>query len=151
MIEAQRRRLVEGLKVYRLRLMMGTSMGCMHGFMWRQRWPDFVQAMMPMACLPVEIAGHNRMWRRAVIEGIKSDPAWQGGNYKSQPVMGLSVAASLTQVVGAVPLYLQTEYDSREDADVYIVERIAASLQGPDANDIIYQFASSRIYNTWPD
>src|SRR3546814_119561 len=137
MIEAQRRMLVEGLKVDRLRLMMGTSMGCMHGFMWGQRWPDFVQAMMPMACLPVEIAGHNRMWRKAVIEGIKSDPAWQGGNYTSQPVMGVRVGASLLQVVGAAPLYLQKEYDTREEADAYIVESNEASIQGLGANDMI--------------
>src|SRR3546814_1681369 len=84
MIEAQRRMLVEGLKVDRLRLMMGTSMGCMHGFVWGEKNPDFVQAMMPMACLPVQIAGHNRMWRKAATEGIKADPAWAGGNYRSE-------------------------------------------------------------------
>src|SRR3546814_13513074 len=127
MIEAQRRRLVEGLKVYRLRLMMGTSMGCMHGFMWRQRWPDFVQAMMPMACLPVEIAGHNRMWRRAVIEGIKSDPAWQGGNYKSQPVMGLRVGARLLPVVGSQQPCLPQHYVPPAGADSLISSRTLAT------------------------
>src|SRR6188472_1768047 len=83
MVEAQRRLLVEKLGVRHLRLLMGTSMGCMHGFVWGEAHPEFVQAMMPMACLPVRIGGHNRMWRKAAIEGIKSDPAWQGGEYKS--------------------------------------------------------------------
>ncbi|PWG03944.1 alpha/beta fold hydrolase [Sphingosinicella humi] len=150
MIEAQHRMLTEGLKVDRLRLMMGTSMGCMHGFMWGERWPDFVQAMMPMACLPTEIAGHNRMWRKLVIEGIKADPAWNGGDYETQPVLGLRTAASLLQVVGFAPLNLQKEYGTREKADAYIVERIEASIKSLDANDMIYQFDSSRNYNPWP-
>ena len=80
MVEAHRRMLVEGLGVNRLRLLMGTSMGCMHGFVWAEAHPEFLQAAMPMACLPVEIAGHNRMWRRAAVEGIRQDPAWQNGN-----------------------------------------------------------------------
>ena len=147
MIEAQRRMLTEGLKVDRLRLMMGTSMGCMHGFMWGEKWPDFVEAMMPMACLPTEIAGHNRMWRKAVIEGIKADPAWKGGNYESEPVQGLRTAASLLQLVGFAPLYLQKEYGTREKADAYITQRIDAAIPKLDANDMIYQFDSSRNYD----
>jgi homoserine O-acetyltransferase len=151
MIRAQRQMLTEGLKVDHLRLMMGTSMGCMHGFMWGERWPDFVQAMMPMACLPTEIAGHNRMWRKLVIEGIKADPAWNGGDYEAQPVLGLRTAASLLQVVGSAPLHLQKEYGTREKADAYIVERVEASIKGLDANDMIYQFDSSRNYDPSAD
>ena len=115
MVEAQRRMLVEGLGVTRLRLLMGTSMGCMHGFVWAEAHPDFVQAMMPMACLPVEIAGHNRMWRQRRDRGDPgSDPAWQGGNYTTQPVQGLRTAVSLLQVAGFAPLYLQSAYPDRE-------------------------------------
>jgi len=147
MVRAQRQMLVEGLKVDRLRLIMGTSMGCMHGFVWGQVDPGFVQAMMPMACLPMPIAGHNRMWRKAAIEGIKADPAWQGGNYTSPPVMGLRVAASLLQVAGFAPLYLQKAYGTRDAADAYITQRIEASMKGIDANDIIYQIESSRNYD----
>ncbi|MDP8912153.1 MAG: alpha/beta fold hydrolase, partial [Pseudomonadota bacterium] len=106
MVEAQRRMLVEGLGVRQLRLLMGTSMGCMHGFVWAEKHPDFSQAMMPMACLPTQIAGHNRMWRKAAVEGIRQDPAWLGGNYQSQPVQGLRTAVSLLQIVGFAPLYL---------------------------------------------
>ena len=89
------------------------------------------------------------MWRKAVIEGIKADPAWNGGDYETQPVMGLRTAASLLQVVGSAPLYLQKEYDTREKADAYITQRIEASIEGLDANDMIYQFDSSRNYNPW--
>ena len=147
MVKAQRRMLVEGLKVDRLRLVMGTSMGCMHGFTWGQVDPGFIQAMMPMACLPMPIAGHNRMWRKAAIEGIKADPAWNGGNYASPPMMGLRVAASLLQVAGFAPLYLQKAFPTRDAADAYITQRIEASIKGIDANDTIYQIESSRNYD----
>jgi homoserine O-acetyltransferase len=149
MVEAQRRMLVEGLGVRRLRLLMGTSMGCMHGFVWAQSHPGFAQAMMPMACLPTEIAGHNRMWRKAVVEGIRSDPAWAGGEYRNQPVQGLRTAVSILQIAGFAPLYLQKAYSSRDAADAFIVERIARDLPTRDANDLIYQLEASRTYNPW--
>jgi homoserine O-acetyltransferase len=150
MVEAQRRMLVEGLGVTRLRLLMGTSMGCMHGFVWAEEHPDFARAIMPMACLPREIAGHNRMWRKAAIEGIKADPAWAGGNYSTQPLQGLRTAVSLLQVAGFAPLYLQQAYPTREAADAYIAERIEKDLPTRDANDLIYQLDASRNYDPWP-
>jgi homoserine O-acetyltransferase len=150
MVEAQRRMLVEGLGVTRLRLLMGTSMGCMHGFVWAETHPEFARAMMPMACLPVEIAGHNRMWRRAAVEGIRQDPAWQNGNYTTQPLQGLRTALSLLQVAGFAPLYLQRAYPNRETAERYIVERIERDIPTRDANDLIYQLEASRTYNPWP-
>ncbi len=150
MVEAQRRMLVEGLGVRKLRLLMGTSMGCMHGFVWAQKHPEFAQAMMPMACLPTEIAGHNRMWRKAAVEGIRSDPAWAGGNYRTQPLQGLRTAVSILQIAGMAPLYLQKAYATRESADAYIIERIAKDLPTRDANDLIYQLEASRTYNPWP-
>lgn len=146
MVEAQRS-LLEKLGVRRLRLLMGTSMGCMHGFVWGERHPQMVRAMMPMACLPVRIAGHNRMWRKAAIEGIKADPAWQGGEYRSQPVLGLRTAVSLLQVAGFAPLYLQKAYPTPDAADAYITERIARDLPTRDANDLIYQLAASYDYD----
>src|SRR5215210_7257908 len=150
MVEAQRRMLVEGLGVTRLRLLMGTSMGCMHGFVWAETHPDFVRAMMPMACLPTEIAGHNRMWRKAAIEGIRSDPAWQDGNYRSEPLQGLRTAVSLLQVAGFAPLYLQKAYPTRSTAEAYIVERIDRDIATRDANDLIYQLEASRTYDPSP-
>jgi homoserine O-acetyltransferase len=105
---------------------------------------------MPMACLPLEIAGHNRMWRRAAVEGIRQDPAWQNGNYKTEPVQGLRTASSLLQVAGFAPLYLQRAYPDRESADAYIVERIAHDIPTRDANDLVYQLEASRNYNPRP-
>ena len=150
MVEAQRRMLVEALGVTRLRLLMGTSMGCMHAFIWVETHPEFVHAAMPLACLPVEIAGHNRMWRRAAVEAIRQDPAWQNGDYTAEPAQGLRTAVSLLQVAGFAPLYLQRAYPTREAADAYIVERIARDLTTRDANDLIYQLEASRTYNPWP-
>jgi homoserine O-acetyltransferase len=150
MVEAQRRMLVEGLGVSRLRLLMGTSMGCMHGFVWAETHPDFARAIMPMACLPVEIAGHNRMWRKLAVEGIKADPAWAGGNYSSEPVQGLRTAVSILQIAGFAPLYLQKAYPTREAADAYIVDRVAKDLPTRDANDLIYQVEASRNYDPGP-
>ena len=150
MVEAQRRMLVEGLGVTRLRLLMGTSMGCMHGFVWAETHPDFARAMMPLACLPVEIAGHNRMWRKLAVEGIKADPAWNGGNYSGQPVQGLRTAVSILQIAGFAPLYLQKTFHTRDSADAYIVDRVAKDLPTRDANDLIYQVEASRNYNPWP-
>ncbi|HEV2817171.1 MAG TPA: alpha/beta fold hydrolase [Allosphingosinicella sp.] len=149
MVEAQRR-LLERLGVGRLRLLMGTSMGCMHGFVWAEAHPDLVRAMMPMACLPTEIAGHNRMWRRMAVEGIRRDPAWAGGDYASQPVQGLRTAVSLLQVAGFAPLYLQRAYPTREAAEAYIVERVERDIATRDANDLIYQLEASRTYNPLP-
>jgi homoserine O-acetyltransferase len=147
MVEAQRRLLTEALGVKKLRLLMGTSMGCMHGFMWGAAHPQMVQAMMPTACLPVRIVGHNRMWRRAAIEGIKADPAWRGGDYAVPPVQGLRTAVSLLQVAGFAPLYLQKAYPTAAAADAYIVERIAKDIPTRDANDLIYQLGASSDYD----
>ncbi|HYW15328.1 MAG TPA: alpha/beta fold hydrolase [Allosphingosinicella sp.] len=150
MVEAQRRMLVEGLKVTRLRLTMGTSMGCMHIFVWAQAHPDFARALMPTACLPTGIAGHNRMWRRLAIEGIRSDPAWAGGDYEAQPAQGLRTAVSVLQIAGFAPLYLQKAYPTREAADAFILDRVAKDLPTRDANDLIYQLEASRTYDPWP-
>src|SRR3954471_17529668 len=149
MVEAQRR-MLEGLGAHRLRLLMGTSMGCMHGFVWAETHPDFARAIMPLACLPTEIAGHNRMWRDAAIKGIEADPAWAGGDYRTEPLQGLRTAETLLQIAGFAPLYLQKAYPTRAPADAYIEERIARALPTLDANDLIYQLDSSRTYNPWP-
>lgn len=150
MVEAQRLMLAE-LGVRQLRLVMGTSMGCMHIFVWAEAHPDFARAAMPMACLPTEIAGHNRMWRRMAAEGIRQDPAWNNGNYASQPVLGLRTAASLLQVAGMNPLQLQVAYPNRDAAEAYIDERVTRDIASRDANDLIYQLDSSRTYDPLPN
>lgn len=147
MVAAQHELLTNGLGVEHLRLLMGTSMGCMHAFMWGEEHPDFVEAMMPLACLPIEIAGRNRMWRKLVIDAISSDPDWQGGNYEAQPAAGLRTAASLLLTVGAAPLPLQIAYPTRAGADAYTQTRIDQYLSTLDANDFLYQISASRTYD----
>jgi len=150
MVEAQRL-MLERLGVRRLRLLIGTSMGCMHGFVWAERHPDFARAMMPLACLPVEIAGHNRMWRHMAVQGIRGDPAWRGGDYEAQPVQGLRTAVSILQIAGMNPLQLQIAYPTRAAAEAYVSERVERDIASRDANDLIYQLESSRTYNPLPN
>lgn len=147
MVEAQRRLLVDGLGIERLRLMLGTSMGCMHGFIWGEEHPGMVQAMMPLACMPIAIAGQNRMWRHALIEGLRADPGYNAGDYQTQPEMGIRNAANLLIVAGGAPLALQQQYPTREAAEAAYDASLAAIVEGRDANDMIWQFDSSRNYD----
>ncbi len=150
MVAVQHRLLTEGLGIRRMRLIMGTSMGCMHSFIWAATHPDFARALMPLACEPIEIAGLNRMWRQLLIDGIKADPAWANGDYRAQPAQGLRTAASMLFVAGGAPLYLQQQFATRDAAAAYVRERIERSIAGLDANDLIYQVDASRSYNPWP-
>jgi homoserine O-acetyltransferase len=150
MIEAQHRMLIERLGIRHMRLIMGTSMGCMHSFMWGEMYPNFSSALMPLACEPIEIAGLNRMWRQMVIDGIEKDPGWQNGNYSVEPLGGLRTAESILFIAGAAPLNLEANYPTRKTAKAYVEERIESGIAGLDANDMIYQFDSSRTYNPWP-
>jgi homoserine O-acetyltransferase len=148
MVEAQHRMLAD-LGVTHLRLIMGTSMGCMHSFVWGETYPAFASALMPLACEPVEIAGLNRMWRQLAINGIETDPAWQGGDYKAEPMIGLRAAQNLLFVAGSAPLLYQKQYPTRAAASAYAEEHVASALKSLDANDLIYQLDSSRNYNPW--
>jgi homoserine O-acetyltransferase len=150
MVEAQHRMLTEGLGIHHMRLIMGTSMGCMHSFVWGETYPDFMSALMPLACEPIEIAGLNRMWRQLAIDGIEADPAWANGNYAAEPVQGLRTAESLLFIAGSAPLYYQAQYPTRAAATAYAEERVTSGIKELDANDIIYQLDSSRNYNPWP-
>ena len=150
MIEAQRRMLTEGLGVTHLRLIMGTSMGCMHSFVWGETHPDFASALMPLACEPIEIAGLNRMWRQLAIDGIEADPAWLGGNYQAPPIVGMRAAENLLFVAGGAPLYYQAQYPTSKAASAYASEKVTSAIKEFDANDLIYQLEASRNYNPWP-
>lgn len=150
MISAQHRLVTEKLGVRKLKLILGTSMGCMHAFMWGTQYPDAVEKLAPFACLPVEIAGQNRMWRKLSIDAIKNDPAWNEGEYTQPPVSGLRTAASLSMIAGANPLALQAQYPTREAAEMFTAQAFARTASRNDANDIIYQLDSSRTYNPWP-
>ena len=150
MVEAHHRLLTEGLGVKRARLVMGTSMGCMHILTWGQMYPDDARALMPLGCNPVEIAGLNRMWRQLAIDGVRADPAWAGGEYRAQPVAGLRTAASLLFVAGGAPLLLQRDHPTRDGAAAHARERVERQIAGLDANDLIYQIDASRTYDPWP-
>jgi homoserine O-acetyltransferase len=147
MVAAQHALLTEGLKVDHLRLILGTSMGCMHDFVWGETYPAFMDALMPLACLPVAIAGRNRMWRRMAIDAIKNDPAWQGGEYTSEPVAALRTVSDLLSIAGSAPLYLQSTLPTRAAADARVEEYTANELATLDANDFLYQVSASEDYD----
>jgi len=142
--------MLEGMGVNHLRLVMGTSMGCMHSWVWTENYPDFMDAAMPLACLPTEIAGRNRMWRKMVIEDIKNDPAWNNGNYAQEPQDGLRAAEDLLLLVGTTPLVAQKQAPTRAAADAVIEQRIPAAMSRVDANDMLYYVDASRNYNPEP-
>jgi len=151
MVALQHRLLTEGLHVRRVRLILGTSMGCMHAFVWGETHPNDVAALMPLACEPIEIGGLNRMWRQLIIDGIENDPAWNGGNYTTEPMQSLRAAESIVQIVGGTPLNYQARFPTRDAAATEIRSRMGRYLPTLDANDTIYQFDSSRNYNPWPN
>jgi len=150
MVTAQYRLLTEGLKVDHLRLVMGTSMGGMHTWMWATRYPAFMDAAMPLASLPVQIAGRNRMFRRMVSDSIRNDPEWKGGEYTMTP-RGLTPAVYTLVFMTSVPLQWQKRASTREAADALFDEIVAQRLRSTDANDMLYQFESSRDYDPQPD
>ena len=145
MVAAQYRLLTGHLGVKHLKLLLGTSMGCMHGFMWGEAYPGFAQRLAPFACNPVEIAGRNRMWRKMSIDAIMADPAWQAGNYTVQPAQGLRTATDLSIIAGANPLGLQAQYPTRVAAEAALARAMARPQN--DANDTIYQLDASRTYD----
>jgi len=147
MVEAQYRLLTEGLQIDHLRLVLGTSMGCMHAFVWGETHPAFADGLMPLACLPVPIAGRNRFWRKMLMEAIVNDPAWQGGDYKEEPREALRTASGLLTLAGAAPLPFQLANPTPAQADKLLEERVANDLKTLDANDLLYQVNSSRNYD----
>jgi homoserine O-acetyltransferase len=150
MVAAQYVLLTQGLHVGHLRLILGTSMGCMHTFIWGEAHPDFSDALMPLACLPVQLAGRNRIWRKLAIDAITSDPAWKGGDYKAEPREGLRMASAMRLISGSAALQMQKQYPSRTAADAYAKSRTDDDLSTLDANDILYQFDASRDYDPSP-
>ena len=147
MVEAEHRLVVDGLKVDHLRLIMGTSMGCMHAFMWGENWPTQMDALMPLACNTIQLAGRNRLWRDMVIEAITHDPAWKGGDYTEEPMQSLRTAEDLTIIAGSAPHQMQKSMPTRDAADQYLADTLAKQLPAMDANDTLYWTGASRDYN----
>ena len=149
MVEAEYLLVTEGLGINHLRLVMGTSMGGMHTWLWGERYPDFMDALMPLASLPTQISGRNRAWRRVAIDAIRQDPDWKEGNYATQP-RGLRTAAGLLWLVGSNPILRQKSAPTLAEADRVLDEYVASYLKTADANDVLYALESSRDYDPGP-
>jgi homoserine O-acetyltransferase len=149
MVELQYRLLREGLGVNHLRLVMGTSMGGMHTWLWAEQHPEFMDAAMPLASQPIEIAGRNRMTRRMVLDAIRTSPDWSNGEYTQQP-HGLAAALDVLLLMGSSPLQMQKQQPTREKADDFLENYIATRSKTTDANDMLYYFDASRNYNPEP-
>ena len=146
MVEAEHRLVTEGLGVDRLRLILGASMGGMHAFLWGEMWPDKIDALMPMACAPVSIVGRNRLFRLMIVDAVKSDPAWQGGNYTEQPRQALRTIADLLALALGSPQQMQKELPTPAAVDRYF-EDLQHNSSGIDANDILYAVSASDDYD----
>lgn len=150
MVASQHSMLLNGLHVDHLRLILGTSMGCMQTFLWGETYPDFSDALMPLACLPVEIAGRNRMWRYMAMQLIRNDPAWKNGDYSAEPLEGLRGANDLLLIAGSAPLVLQKNFPTRASAEAYVDQTIDSHIANTDANNMLYYIDASRNYNPEP-
>ena len=141
MVTADYRLLTEGLGVKHLRLVMGTSMGGMHTWVWGEKYPDFMDALMPLASAPVQIAGRNRFFRRMMIDALRNDP-----------VNGLRTAIDILAIMTSSSLQLQKQAPTRDQADKLFDQTIQRRMESnPSAIDLLYQVDSSRNYNPEPD
>jgi homoserine O-acetyltransferase len=150
MVDAQHRLLTEVLGVGHLLLVTGTSMGGMHSWVWGERYPGFMDALVPLASVPTAIVGRNRMLRTLAMSAIRSDPAWAGGNYTAQPAQGLAGAAAMLFVMTSSPLQLHRQAPTRDSADRFIEQYVHTVAARSDANDFLYAFDASRDYDPAP-
>jgi homoserine O-acetyltransferase len=146
MVTAQHRLLTEGLHVNHLALLMGTSMGCMHSWIWLEQWPAFMDGAVPLACAPTQIAGRNRMWRKLTIDAIRQSPDYNNGDYTTQPI-GMRAAMEFLWIVGTAPLNDQRLGPTRDSADAYIESWMRTRLATYDANDFAWAVDASRDYD----
>jgi homoserine O-acetyltransferase len=149
MVDAQYRLLAEGLGVNHARLVMGTSMGGMHTWVWGEQHPEFMDALMPLASLPMQIAGRNRVWRRLVIDAIRQDPEWQGGDYHQQP-QSLRTMAQMLYFMSSNPVLRQAEAPTLAKTDEALDTFVANYFKIGDANDVLYALEASHDYDPNP-
>ena len=150
MIDAQYRLLTSGLGVNHARLVMGTSMGGMHTWLWGEIHPDFMDALMPLASLPTQISGRNRAWRRTIIDAIRYDPAWNGGEYKTQPP-SLRTAAKMLWFMSSNPVLRQKEAPTLTKTDEVLDKFVDQIVKADDANDVLYALEASHDYDPGPN
>jgi homoserine O-acetyltransferase/O-succinyltransferase len=149
MVDAEHRLLVEGLGVNHLRIAMGTSMGCMHAWVWGEMFPSFVDGLIPLACVPTQIAGRNRMIRTMIMDLIRNDPGYQGGNYTTQPA-SMRGAMGMLFLMTSAPKVQQSQAPTRDRADSVIRKYLDVNVTSHDANDVLYAFNASRNYDPSP-
>jgi homoserine O-acetyltransferase/O-succinyltransferase len=149
MVDAQYRLVTEGLNVNHLRLVIGTSMGGMHTWLWGEMHPEFADALMPLASLPTQISGRNRAWRRLVCDAIRNDPSWENGDYRKQPP-SLKTAAEMLFLMSNNPVERQKEAPTREGADRALDTFVARTIRTMDANDVLFAIESSTDYDPEP-
>ncbi len=147
MVRSQKLMLEQGLHVDHLRLILGTSMGCMQSFVWGETYPGFADALAPFACLPVPIAGRNRMWRYMAIRAMQTDPDYLNGEYKSEPIHGLTFANDLLLLAGQAPLQTQKNYPTRAAVERFVDTSIPRTDAATDANNMIFYLNASRNYD----
>ncbi len=149
MVEADYRLLTDGLGVNHARLVMGTSMGGMHTWLLGELHPDFMDALMPLASLPTQISGRNRAWRRIIIDAIRDDPAWNGGEYKTQPP-SLHTAAQMLWFMSSNPVLRQKEAPTLAKTDEVLDKFVEQIVKTDDTNDVLYAVEASHDYDPGP-
>jgi homoserine O-acetyltransferase len=149
MVKLQHKLVTEGLGLTRLHVVTGTSMGGMHSWIWGYLYPDFMDALVPLASNPVEIAGRNRVWRKALVDAIVTDPTWKNGDYTEQP-RGMASALVFLMMATSVPLQWQKQNPSAKQADAWLADQLVSRTKSSDANDMIYYFRASEDYDPSP-
>jgi homoserine O-acetyltransferase len=147
MVRAQHTLLTDGLKVGHLKLVLGTSMGAMHCWVWGEMYPDFVDGLVPLASAPTQIAGRNRIMRKMIMDSITNDPDWKNGEYTAQPHDGLVGAVNLLMMMTSSPLQWHKNAPTRDAADKWYEDQIKSRVASTDANDMLYQYNASRDYD----
>ena len=150
MVASQHELLEKGLGVNHLRLILGTSMGCMHSWVWGETYPDFMDALMPLACQPVQIAGRNRIWRKMVMDAIREDPDWKNGEYTAQPSTALKIVAGMFLIAAGAPLQMQKNLPTRDATDAADRDFVKQFSANHDANDLLFAVNASRNYDPSP-
>jgi homoserine O-acetyltransferase len=149
MVRLQHRLVTEGLGLTRLHLVTGTSMGGMHTWLWGYMYPTFMDALVPLASNPVEIAGRNRVWRKLLVDAIVTDPTWKNGDY-TEPPRNLASAIGFLMMATSVPLQWQKQNPTAKQADAWLADQIANRTKATDANDMLYYFRASEDYDPSP-
>jgi homoserine O-acetyltransferase len=147
MVRAQHAMLVDGLKVNHLRLVLGTSMGAMHCWVWGETYPDFVDGLVPLASAPTQIAGRNRIMRTMIMDSITRDPAYKNGDYTEQPHAGMAGAINVLMMMTSSPIGWHKSGPTRDAADKWYEDQLKSRIAANDANDMLYQFNASRDYD----